>query len=299
MLACFGTDGVSTDEAVIVLKYRTAESSLSHILAAAVTQERIMKKSIYWFSGTGNTLSLARGLAESLGGAELASMKSQRGSGLVVDDADIVVLCFPVYSFGAPRIVEEFASKLKVKDSAKVYLFASYGGMLCDSLKAFANLAAKKGLMVEGGYAVRMPGNYQVMYDVYSDDKQRKFFDAQMMRTPLVAEAMMRGERGVFQRNLGWFGWLLSHGVHSAFAKHVGETDKKFSVDPSCDGCGVCAKVCPVGNIAITGGRPEWKHSCEQCLACFHWCPKRAIQQGSSAKNGRYHHPAVTLKDMF
>ena len=29
-----------------------------------------MKKSIYWFSGTGNTLSLARGLAESLGGVE-------------------------------------------------------------------------------------------------------------------------------------------------------------------------------------------------------------------------------------
>lgn len=257
-----------------------------------------MKKTIYWFSATGNTLSLARGLAGELGGAGLSAIKSFQKADRVEDSGDIVVLCFPVYTFGAPRIVEQFASKLKVSPTARVYLFASYGGLLCDSLKAFAKFAARKGLPVQGGYAVRMPGNYQVMYDVYSEEKQRKFFAAQKEKTREAAQAMLRGEHDIFDRNLGIPGLILSHGVHSLFSKHVGEADKKFTVDASCDGCGLCAKVCPVGNIAISGGRPEWKHSCEQCLACFHWCPKKAIQQGNSAKNGRYHHPDVSLKDI-
>lgn len=258
-----------------------------------------MKKSIYWFSATGNTLSLARGLAGALGGADLIAVRDLRDKSLVENTADIVVLCFPIYSFGAPRIIEEFVPKLKVKESARVYLFASYGGMLCDSLRAFAKLAAKEGLKIAGGYAVRMPGNYQIMYNVYSEEKQRTFFDAQAKKTPLVAEAMLRGDSGTFEKNLGGFGRLLSRFVHPAFAGHVGDADRKFTVDPSCDGCGICAKVCPVNNIDVSGGKPEWKHSCEQCLACFHWCPKKAIQQGSSAKFGRYHNPGVSLKDIL
>jgi MinD superfamily P-loop ATPase len=44
---------------------------------------------------------------------------------------------------------------------------------------------------------------------------------------------------------------------------------------------------------------PEWKHHCEQCFACLHWCPQKAIQYGKRT-SGRipYHHPDIKMSEM-
>jgi MinD superfamily P-loop ATPase len=73
-----------------------------------------------------------------------------------------------------------------------------------------------------------------------------------------------------------------------------------FWVNAACDGCGTCAGVCPSGNIDLEDGRPTWKDHCEICVACLHWCPRRAIQAGrATLKRKRYHHPSVSLSDML
>jgi epoxyqueuosine reductase QueG len=55
-----------------------------------------------------------------------------------------------------------------------------------------------------------------------------------------------------------------------------------------------------VNNIVLNGGVPEWKHTCQECLACLNFCPKQAIQHGKKTANrSRYHHPEVTLKDIM
>ena len=78
------------------------------------------------------------------------------------------------------------------------------------------------------------------------------------------------------------------------------DSDKNFSVTDNCVGCGICAEVCPAGNIVIKDGKPEWQHHCERCTACMQLCPKRAIEFGSRTKNwGRYHHPDVSVNDLI
>lgn len=86
--------------------------------------------------------------------------------------------------------------------------------------------------------------------------------------------------------------WVMSHVVGSYFnGKMV--TDKKFTVDSeTCIHCGKCEKVCPTGDVSLTDGLPVWHHdgSCTCCLACYHHCPKHAINYGKiTHRRGQYY----------
>jgi MinD superfamily P-loop ATPase len=96
---------------------------------------------------------------------------------------------------------------------------------------------------------------------------------------------------------------LLSGILHSIayprFASHVHEDDRKFSVNEKCTSCGICAAICPAGNIGMVDGKPVWKHHCELCCGCIHLCPTEAIQAGSrTAARQRYHNPSVRIEEL-
>lgn len=76
-------------------------------------------------------------------------------------------------------------------------------------------------------------------------------------------------------------------------------TDKSIIVDEKCNGCGTCAKVCPVNNIKIVDRKPELQHRCEMCFACDEWCPSNAIHHWSRPEGTKYHHPEVKISDML
>jgi Pyruvate/2-oxoacid:ferredoxin oxidoreductase delta subunit len=90
---------------------------------------------------------------------------------------------------------------------------------------------------------------------------------------------------------------FLSKAAYPFFRRFVKHGDWFFTVDDQCNGCGICAKVCPVKDIEMLDGKPRWLGHCEQCYACFHWCSQKAVQCGRSSKQHRYHHPAVSLTD--
>ena len=65
-----------------------------------------------------------------------------------------------------------------------------------------------------------------------------------------------------------------------------------FRATGSCNGCGKCARICPVQTISMVNKKPVWGKDCVQCLACIHRCPVRGIEYGKATeRKGRYHHP--------
>ena len=75
--------------------------------------------------------------------------------------------------------------------------------------------------------------------------------------------------------------------------------DKGFQVNEKCNGCSICAQICPVNNIKIVENKPEWQQHCETCYACFYWCPNDAIHGEIIAFNKKFHHPDVNLSDII
>ena len=76
--------------------------------------------------------------------------------------------------------------------------------------------------------------------------------------------------------------------------------DQNFNVNEKCNSCNTCEKVCPVQNIKIMNGRPNWLGNCEHCLACIQWCPIEAIQYGTQTNDRkRYHHPEILVKELY
>ena len=76
--------------------------------------------------------------------------------------------------------------------------------------------------------------------------------------------------------------------------KAANKRDKNFLVNDSCNGCGICRNVCPAANITGTG-KPEYRHTCEFCLACIHLCPKNAIHLKSEQSEKRFINANVNL----
>ena len=87
-----------------------------------------MKAAVYYFTGTGNSLAVARDIAKSLEG-ELISIPSVIQQELVRTDAEVIGVVFPVYIWGMPLIVERFIKKLANLQDKYVFAITTYGGM--------------------------------------------------------------------------------------------------------------------------------------------------------------------------
>jgi len=69
-------------------------------------------------------------------------------------------------------------------------------------------------------------------------------------------------------------------------------------VTADCNNCGICARVCPSGNITVTDG-VFFADKCEACLACLHLCPRNAMRHKSQKSDRRWINPEVSLDEII
>lgn len=258
-----------------------------------------MKTTIFYFSGTGNSLKIAKDLMQELGDTELVPIQKVINKEIDLT-ADNIGLVFPVYMWGMPLMAANFVKKLKADKNKYFFAVTNYGGMPAGTICQTADLLSANGIKLSAGFTVKMPGNYTPMYGAISENKQQKIFEKEKIKIKEIAEIVKNRAESKLEKNFFLINWLFSGLIYKFSAPHINSMDNKFYADEKCTSCGICERVCPAQNIKIVNGKPQWQHKCEQCLACLQWCPVSAVQYTQKTVNRkRYHHPEIKIEDFL
>ena len=208
---------------------------------------------ILYLSDTGNTGWAAKTIAEATGDRLLfiPELTRSRQYDFTLAEGERLGICFPVHGWRPPMIVREFVKHLNVNAKGHyVYALCTAGDNIGETMDLLRHDLEARGVELNAAFSLIMPESYLGL----------PFFNSRL---------------------LGGF-----------FTKYL-VSDKKFKVDTDrCIKCGICASVCPTKNVI--GGKdaePQWKHdgSCLACFACYHHCPRHAIDYGSLTKRkGQY-----------
>jgi ferredoxin len=258
-----------------------------------------MRITLFYFTGTGNCLTVARDLAKELGDTNIVSIPKAI-NGEIDLSADRIGIIYPVYMFGMPLIVSRFIKKLSSAKNKYIFAIATYGGMPGGSLGQTARELKAAGLKLSAGFGIAMPGNYTPLYGAIDKKKQESMFAKESKRITRIASIIKEKKEAKIEKNNFLTNAIFSGLIYKAGSPRIPYMDKDFWSDEKCNSCGTCVKVCPVDNIELIDKLPVWMHKCEQCFACLQWCPKEAIQYGkNTATRTRYHHPEIKLQDII
>jgi ferredoxin/flavodoxin len=290
-----------------------------------------MTGQIFYFSGTGNSLAVSKTLAEQLD-ARLVNIASLHNAISVTPEAKVVGIVSPVYHGSLPLIVARFVDKLTGLGLKYIFSVCTHGDHPGLFMEYLHDRLASRGGVLSAGFGLHMPYNYVTppsslmnFYNSFTLRELDPVFQQKLIgeadeKTADIAMAVRSRQIGILEKDsvfitrlvdalnlhesMGKSTWSKITGINEPASLTFNEVrlrmDKAFTVDDSCGGCGTCEKICPVGDIRLVNGRPEWQHRCEQCFACLQWCPKGAIQfRNKTGGQKRYHHPRVSLNDML
>jgi formate hydrogenlyase subunit 6/NADH:ubiquinone oxidoreductase subunit I/flavodoxin len=287
-----------------------------------------MQVAVYYFSGTGNSLEVARVLAAHVGCTEVP-IQEVIGGARIATQADAIGVVFPTYLaqlHGIPLLVEAFFRKLENPGSKYLFAVCTCGGYeIANAVPALRNLAKlvkSLGGRLSAEYSVRLPMN-NLTYDhipVPIERNTEAIIRSSGAAISDICNRVLKKRRCRHHLFRSLFNFLMTplyatmrkaclaslkaaakepDDCNLSFRELMPLTDKSIRVDDNCDGCGICSRVCPARNILIVDEMPIWQHRCEMCFACDEWCPQNAIHHWSRADGAKYHHPAVGVKDMF
>jgi len=248
---------------------------------------------IFYFSASGNSLALAKDIAKKTN-AKMIAIPSVMNQPSIQPQTDSIGIVFPVYyasnGYGIPLIIERFINKLQRIESKYFFAVCTHSGMAGETIAKLRKQIKLRGGYLAAGFSLNM-GSTEM-----PEEKQQKLLKNQKQKAKLIGKYVNAQKKGIYEtrglllkiaylvplyafiKPIFWrrYRKLSKTKQYSLFQKLILTADNSYQCDTTkCNSCGVCAKVCPVDNIKMVNGRPEWQNHCETCYGCFLWCARK------------------------
>jgi ferredoxin/flavodoxin len=281
-----------------------------------------MSTEIYYFSGTGNSLHVAKELQRRIPETSLIPIVSLLDQDSVETHAETVGFVFPQYAGTMPKVVAKILKKLDPRSARYLFAIATRGGTQCRAFTEVDKLLEGKGRRLDSYFVLTMPSGSEPLVEtfaVYITEERIARLESEMLQRLdsihriITAQEINREEdlSGLdvpppdFIKPLMPFIKILEP-ILLPLGK-LAESRFGFYSDAKCTGCGLCERVCLAQKIKMVDGRPVWQKEakCFGCFACLNYCPEQSVQiestwylKSRTTENGRYHHPAITAQDI-
>ncbi len=278
-----------------------------------------MNTEIYYFSGTGNSLFIAKEVQKRIPESEILPIACLLKKDKITSKGQIIGIVFPVHALTIPIAVKKFLKKIDLSETEYIFAIADRYGTVFHGFKKIDRLLRKKRKRLNAQFIIDMGNNdsRHGIYHVPSGEEIAAYERGALKKLDAAAEIILR--RGSHYEDIKEHRFKSASNPVSAFlierlvlalmdiAEHSRGVNY-FYHDDKCTGCGICEKVCLSGKISMVDGNPVWGKNtfCYMCFACLNFCPVKAVQihdipgvKSHSKENGRYPHPYASIGDML
>ena len=247
---------------------------------------------VFYFTGTGNSLYAARQLE-----AEPVSIPQVMRGREREFTAESIGVVTPVYGHEVPPMVKDFLRE-STFETGYFYIILTYGCRHGGAAGLAKELCVECGVRVDYINTLHMADNWLPAFDMDAERAMDKHIPEQLAAITADVKARRHAISPVTDND---------RAAHQEYLRNVSGVPEAMwqnlvVVTERCVGCGVCTRVCPADCMVLENGRA--KHipgNCQDCLACAHACPHKAIALAMPEKNpnARYRNEHVTLQHLI
>lgn len=277
-----------------------------------------METEIYFFSGTGNSLFVAKELQKRIPDAAIIPMVSLMKHKVIQAQGRVIGFVFPVHALTIPIIVRKFIQKLDLEKADYIFAIATREGSVFRGFEKIDQLLKRKKRRLSSHFILKMYNN-DARHGKYIVPTKSEIFSREkvvleqldIIKEIIITKGISREKDTNYTIKTASnpiLGFLIEKIVIFLMniAEYFGGVNY-FYYDDKCTGCGICEKVCLSKKIKMVDERPTWQKDilCYMCFACLNYCPKEAVQihdipgvKSYSKEGGRYPHPYATVNDI-